>query len=230
MSVILAGVLAFLSPCILPLLPFALCHLGALALTGASGGTATAGKRRRGILPLAGAFSLGLALVFLRIGAAASGYGSFVLAGQPVLVWVAVLWLGVAGIGLAGPRHVPASLAGKGAALASGLAFGIGLVPCVGPALAAILRQLAQGDAAAQLGGLAALVVYAAAMVAPFILIAALLSAATAKLVGTAQGALRLRRVLALGTLAYAALLAGDRISMIGEWLIGLSDWSWVLV
>lgn len=211
-----AGFIAFFSPCILPVLPFALCWFGA--------------RGAAPVLPAALAFSLGLALAFLQIGLRSSSFGQMLLSARPSLIAVAALWLGVWGACCAFASPPPRQLTGKAAAFASGLAFGMGLIPCIGPALSAILRLTAQSERALQLQGFAALIVYALAMVLPFVLIAPLWLGLLRKIVPLPRRAALLRGGFCLGVAAFAFLLATDRIPLIAEWLVGVSNWSWVLV
>ncbi|MDN3711374.1 cytochrome c biogenesis protein CcdA [Paracoccus cavernae] len=217
-----AGLLAFFSPCILPVLPFALCWFGARGLA-----------RGRGAAPFLSAvfaFSLGIALAFLQIGLGRSGFGQMLLSARPGLTALAALWLGVWGACYAFPSRPPRLLTGKTAAFASGLAFGMGLIPCIGPALSAILRLTAHSERALQLQGIAALIVYALAMALPFMPIALLWLGLLRKIAPSPRRAALLRGGFGLGVAAFALLLATDRIPLIAEWLVGLSDWSWVLL
>jgi cytochrome c-type biogenesis protein len=93
-----AGVLSFISPCVLPLIPGYLSYISGLSLeemrggtTGAAAGVAVAAPAhvRRRVLLSSLAFILGFSLVFIALGASASAIGHFVLAQRSLLAKVA---------------------------------------------------------------------------------------------------------------------------------------------
>jgi len=152
-----AGLVSFVAPCTLPLVPAYLAYAGGIA--GQDLTDATNRERARGRL-LVGTvlFVLGFGLVFVLLGIAAGGIGHAVHAwGTPVQV-VGGLLMTVFGLLLAGIVRLPGSdrnyrfqmpqrLRGLGllAALPFGIVFGIGWTPCVGPFLGAALSLAAQG-------------------------------------------------------------------------------------
>lgn len=148
-AAVLAGLLSFLSPCVLPLVPPYLCYLGGVTFDqlGADGQAEPAVGRR--ILVAALAFVLGFSLVFVAMGATASVIGRLLaehmvllgrIAGVVILV-MGLHFLGVFRLGLLmrEARFHNAGAAGPVGAFVMGLAFAFGWTPCVGPALAAIL-------------------------------------------------------------------------------------------
>lgn len=179
-SAVGAGLLSFLSPCVLPLVPPYLAWIAGVSLNEISDAEPDPAARRRVTLT-ALVFALGFATVFVSMGATASALGQFVaehldtlskIAGV-VIVLMGLHFLGVFRIGLFNRearidvQKRPTGLAG---AYVVGLAFGFGWTPCVGPVLAAILFTAAQGDSA--LGGAALLGSYAFGMGAPFVVAA----------------------------------------------------------
>lgn len=179
---VLAGLLSFLSPCVLPLVPPYLAWIAGVSLAEISGATAEpdAGARRRVTLT-ALVFALGFATVFVSLGATASALGQFVaqhldtlskIAGVAIAV-MGLHFLGVFRIGLFN-REARISVAkrpvGLPGAYAVGLAFGFGWTPCVGPVLAAILFTAAQSGSSRD--GAALLGAYAFGMGAPFVIAA----------------------------------------------------------
>ncbi len=148
---LVAGVLSFLSPCVLPIVPPYLAYMGGISM-GEMTGTGIA--RRRVILP-ALFFVMGLSTVFLLLGFTASAFGAFVLQNQDLLAKASGVVVIVFGLHFIGVFRIPildreARLdAGDkgGTALGAyvlGLAFAFGWTPCIGPQLGAILSLAAQ--------------------------------------------------------------------------------------
>ena len=175
---LLGGVLSFLSPCVLPIVPPYLAYMGGISM-----GEMTAGgqaARRRVMLP-ALFFVLGLSTVFLLLGFTASAFGAFFLQNQVIFSQVAgavvlifgLHFLGVFRIGLL-DREARLDAGDRGGsalgAYVLGLAFAFGWTPCIGPQLGAILSLAAQ-EASVQRGTLL-LGVYAAGLGIPFLLAA----------------------------------------------------------
>ena len=171
-----AGLVSFLSPCILPLVPPYLCFLAGTSL-----GELTADKSVSvggRVLARATAFVLGFACVFVALGAGASAVGQQVSDHLTLLSRIAGLVIIVLGLHVIGAFRLawlmrdarfhaaaqPASVLG---AFAVGLAFGFGWTPCVGPVLASIL--LLAGTEATVGRGVTLLAAYAAGIGGPFL-------------------------------------------------------------
>ena len=163
----LAGLLSFMSPCVLPLLP---SYLGVLGGGGASGGVGWG--RALG-------FVAGFGVVFIALGATASTLGALlaphkVLLGQlagGLIVFFGLLMLGVFRLpGLMRDTR-PLAAAGRSGPVALGAAFAFGWSPCLGPTLGSILGLAASS---ASLGsGVLLLSAYTLGLAAPFLLAAA---------------------------------------------------------
>ena len=231
-----AGLLSFLSPCILPMVPFYLSYLAGTSVHAAvDGGTLPEGTRRRATVS-ALLFAAGVVTVFVALGATASAAGALVREWFDVLRWMAaglllamgLHFLGVVRIGLLNRTvRMEAGDTGRasyGGAYLIGLAFAFGWTPCVGPVLAAIL-MLAGGNAALMgEGGVARgtllLLAYGVGMTAPFV--------AAAFAIGPfLRFMARFRRHLgavekAMGVLliAFAALIATNGMSLIAYWML----------
>ncbi|MEO0381623.1 MAG: cytochrome c biogenesis protein CcdA, partial [Pseudomonadota bacterium] len=162
MGALLAGLLSFLSPCILPIVPFYLSYLAGVGMNQISAEAEITQRVRLRAFVAACCFALGVITVFIGLGATATAFGQMVREYFDTLRWVAAAiiitmglhFLGVVRIGVlyrqfradAGNTS-NVSLAG---AFVIGLAFAFGWTPCVGPVLAAILFTAAGQDTASQ--------------------------------------------------------------------------------
>lgn len=177
----LAGLLSFISPCVLPIVPPYLCYLAGVSVDELKGDAATAETGRRVVLA-AIAFVLGFSVVFVALGATASVIGQSIARYYDVLTYVAggiiivmgLHFLGVFRIGLLFREariHVESKPAGLAGAFLMGLAFAFGWTPCVGPVLASILFVAGSSDTIWK--GASLLAVYALGIGLPFVLAAA---------------------------------------------------------
>lgn len=173
-----AGLLSFLSPCVLPIVPPYLAYMGGITMTEMTGQEAA---RRKAIWP-ATTFVLGLSTVFLLLGFTASAFGAFFLQNQTLFAQAAGVVVIVFGLHFLGVFRIPfldrearldAGDRGGSAfgAYVLGLAFAFGWTPCIGPQLGAIL-SLAASEADVT-RGTALLAIYAAGLGIPFLLAAA---------------------------------------------------------
>lgn len=177
---LLAGLLSFVSPCVLPLVPPYLAYLAGVSIDELSG-AGTAQKASRRVLLTAFCFVLGFSTVFVILGASASLIGKAVaqyldvlayLAGAVIIV-MGLHFLGVLRIGLLYREariqvdRKPAGLAG---AYVMGLAFAFGWTPCVGPILASILFVAGSEDTVQR--GAMLLSAYAFGLGVPFLIAA----------------------------------------------------------
>ena len=173
-----AGLLSFLSPCVLPIVPPYLAYMGGVSVSDMD---ETAGARRRVFLA-AVFFVLGLSTIFLLLGVAASAMGRLFLQAQEWFVIIAGVvvmifgahFIGVFRIGFL-DREARVETGDRGGsafgAYVLGLAFAFGWTPCLGPILGAILGLAAsEGDVAR---GTLLLGVYALGLGIPFLLVAA---------------------------------------------------------
>jgi cytochrome c-type biogenesis protein len=145
-----AGILSFLSPCILPIVPPYLCFIGGVSLDQLEGEQAEVRAARARVMKAALAFVLGFGTVFVLLGAGAAMAGNFVsenmhilgpIAGAVIII-LGLHFLGVFRISMLYREarfHVQNKPVGLIGAYVVGLAFAFGWTPCVGPILAAIL-------------------------------------------------------------------------------------------
>jgi len=175
---LLAGLLSFLSPCVLPIVPPYLAYMSGISMAEMS---EREGKHNRAILP-ALFFVLGLSTVFLFLGFTASAFGSFFLRNSDLfstLAGVVVMAFGAHFVGIYRIRfldreaRVDAGDRGGSAfgAYILGLAFAFGWTPCIGPQLGAILSLAATETSITR--GTMLLAVYAFGLGIPFLLVAA---------------------------------------------------------
>src|SRR6201995_2983529 len=176
-AALLAGLVSFLSPCVLPLVPPYLIYLTGATIEHVAH-DATAAASRRAVMVSALLFVLGFSTVFVSLGASASLIGSLIrawsaqlsiLAGIVIIV-MGLHFLGLTRIGLLmreGRLTAPKPV-GLWGAYVMGLAFAFGWTPCIGPTLAAILSVAAAEATVAKGAGL--LAVYSAGLGIPFLL------------------------------------------------------------
>lgn len=174
-----AGVLSFLSPCVLPLVPPYLTYMSGASFAQLRDDGAAAGVLWRRSVMTSLFFVLGFSVVFITLGATATVFGQAFRQALPILtpiagvliIFMGLHFLGVFRIGLLDRqmRHQgPGAASGPLGGFLLGLAFAIGWTPCIGPVLAAVLSVAATQDTAAEGAGL--LAVYSAGLGVPFIL------------------------------------------------------------
>ncbi|TYC58689.1 cytochrome c biogenesis protein CcdA [Rhodobacterales bacterium] len=176
-----AGVLSFVSPCVLPLVPPYLGFLAGVSLEQLTGESEDRTAASRRVFLSALVFVLGFSTVFVLLGATASFLGQFIrsyldylgyIAGAAIIV-MGLHFLGVFRIGLLYREarvHVEKKPAGPLGAYFIGLAFGFGWTPCVGPILAAILFVAGTEDTVGK--GALLLSAYALGLGIPFLIAA----------------------------------------------------------
>ena len=179
---VVAGLLSFLSPCILPIVPFYLCYMVGLTAENIKADLENDHKLHIRLITASIFFALGVTTIFVLLGMGATATGQIFRTWQEELSYVAALILLTFGIHFLGLLRIPllyreARLTVKQnnpttfiGSYIMGLAFGFGWTPCVGPALASILI-LAAGEDSIRHGALL-LFVYGASMTFPFILAA----------------------------------------------------------
>ena len=170
-----AGMLSFLSPCVLPLVPGYVSMVSGLSAAELDG---AAHRDQRALLVGIGGFVAGFTVVFTALGAAASGVGRLLLDHQRTLdiaAGAAVVLLGLWLAGIGTPRlflaerrfHPRPSRLGRWAPPVMGMAFAFGWTPCIGPVLGAVLGLAAERATLAS--GLVLLVAYSLGLGVPFL-------------------------------------------------------------
>ncbi len=221
-----AGVLSFLSPCCLPLVPAYLGYIG-----GSSAQVDTRPGQSR-VVVSALLFVLGLATVFTLLGATASLVGQILLDYRPLVAKLAgllIIFFGLYLSGLLSPTFLMGerrvdflSLRGQGqlGAFLMGAAFGVGWTPCIGAILGSILLLASQSQTVTQ--GMVLLFIYALGLGLPFV--------AMALAVDRSRGVMswlkrRMRWVQILGgtvLVVMGVLVFTDRLTLISAWFVGI--------
>lgn len=229
-SAFLAGVLSFLSPCVLPLVPVYLGYV--------TGSTLHDTPSRRRTMAHAAAFVAGFGTVFVLLGASVGLVGAWLIDRVPLILRFGGIFVILMGLHLAGVVRLPFLYAEKrlnvdvgndpsviSAALV-GVVFGAGWTPCIGPVLGAILSLAAASGTALQ--GALLLAVYTVGLGIPFLLAAA----GAERLLQHARRAGRLLRgaEVASGLLLVVVgiLLFTDRFTQLNAFFIRLTP-EWLL-
>jgi cytochrome c-type biogenesis protein len=180
-GVALAGLVSFLSPCVLPLVPPYLGYLGGMTIEQMTAERGLEARAWRRVVLAAFCFVIGFTTVFVGLGAGASVVGQFIHTYKAELAMVAGAVIILFGLHFLGLLRIPllyrearyhaqmdgATLVG---AYVMGLAFAFGWTPCIGPILATVLALAANE---ATLGaGVGLLFVYSLGLGIPFLLAA----------------------------------------------------------
>ena len=180
-----AGLVSFVSPCVLPLVPGYLATISGLSAEELRG---SSGAQLRAVVLRATLFILTFSAIFIALGMTATGLGRTLTDHRQTLENIAGIAIIVMGAFFVLALFVPmlnrewridalAQRAGRGGPLVAGAAFAIAWTPCVGPALASILGLAATQDTVAKGGGL--LAVYSAGLAVPFLITAIAFNRAT---------------------------------------------------
>jgi len=171
------GILSFLSPCVLPLLPAYISYLAGASVDDIKASTAL----RKSLIFNALGFALGLSLVFISLGAGASLLGGFLLQQGNLLRKIGGIIVVIFGIHHTGLITLPflnyekrLQVKGKAPgffkAMLLGITFSFGWTPCIGPILGSVL--ILAGNTKNIMQGMGLLGVYSLGMSIPFVLIA----------------------------------------------------------
>jgi cytochrome c-type biogenesis protein len=180
---LVAGIVSFLSPCVLPIVPPYLAYMSGVTVTEM---TDEKSARRKAVVA-ALCFVLGLSTVFILLGFAASAFGAFFLQNQTLFAQISGVVIIIFGLHFVGVIRIPfldrearMDAGDQGGtsfgAYVLGLAFAFGWTPCIGPQLGAILSLAASEGSVAR--GTMLLGVYAVGLGLPFLLAAIFISRA----------------------------------------------------
>lgn len=237
----IAGIISFLSPCVLPVVPAYLGQLGAIAVVGFGSGNADAyepiGTRRWRALRAAIAFVLGFGSIFTLLGLTVYVGGSLGVslpllrqAGGVILIVLGLNMMGVVRLGLlarswrpldrfAARRATGGLAATPLGAFGLGAVFAVGWTPCIGPTLGAILGLAALGPSPQ---AVALFVFYSLGLAVPFLALALTLDRAP----GLIRPLLRHGRAVEI---VGGALIVMVGVAVLFDWLfVFASTFSWL--
>ncbi|WP_439142652.1 cytochrome c biogenesis CcdA family protein [Planktotalea sp.] len=230
-----AGLLSFLSPCILPIVPFYLSYLAGVGMNQIAADAEVSPQVRLRAFLAACCFALGVITVFMGLGATATVFGQMVREYFDILRWIAAAiiiamglhFLGVLKIGILYRqfRADAGSTTNVGfvGAYVIGLAFAFGWTPCVGPVLAAILFTAAGQESAGQ--GAVLLFAYGTGMTLPFV-IAALFIGPFMKFMARFRRHLGLiEKLMGALLIVFGLLIATNTINIIAQWMLENVPW-----
>jgi cytochrome c-type biogenesis protein len=175
---VLAGLLSFLSPCVLPLVPSYVSFIAGVSFEELQAG-ATSARTRRAILINSLCFVLGFSLVFVALGAGASLAGQLLFRYQSLIRKAGGVFVILMGLYIGGWLRIPVLMrewradlgnrpvSGIGSLLA-GLTFAAGWTPCIGPILGSILTVASVSQTAGS--GILMLCAYSLGLAVPFLI------------------------------------------------------------
>jgi cytochrome c-type biogenesis protein len=229
----LAGLASFLTPCILPIVPFYLCYMAGVSMSdlgedGTPPSDEAAAATRRKVLISSILFSAGVITVFVGLGASASLFGQQVREHFDILRIVAAVIIGILGIHFLGIVKIPvlyrqarfdvAAPAGVLGPYLVGLAFAFGWTPCVGPVLAAILFTASAQDSASQ--GAQLLFAYGVGMTLPFVVAALFFGPFMRWMKGIRRYLGLMERVIGVILIIFAILIGTNTVGVIAQWML----------
>nr|WP_321443011.1 cytochrome c biogenesis protein CcdA [uncultured Cohaesibacter sp.] len=227
---LVAGLLSFLSPCILPIVPFYLSYLAGVGMNQITAdATIDSAVRKRAVLA-AMCFSAGVITIFMLLGLAATLFGQLVRDYFDILRWIAagviiimgLHFLGVIRIGILYRQFRSdagaTSNVGYLGAYVIGLAFAFGWTPCVGPVLASILFMAAGADAATQ--GSLLLFAYGVGMTLPFVIAAMFIGPFMRWMAGFRKHLGLIEKLMGGLLILFGVLIATNSINWIAQWMI----------
>lgn len=226
----LAGLMSFLTPCVLPIVPFYLSYLAGVGMDRLTAeGPIDAGVRRRAVVSSI-FFAAGVITVFMAFGATASVFGQVFRDWFDVLRWIAAAiiiamglhFLGIIKIGIL-YRQLRADVGDTSnvsylGAFVIGLAFAFGWTPCVGPVLAAILFTAAGTETAAR--GALLLFVYGVGMTLPFVVAALFVGPFLRWMKGFRRHLGTIEKVMGAMLVLFGVLIATETVNVIANWMV----------
>lgn len=229
LGVALAGLVSFLSPCVLPLVPPYLGYLSGTTIEEMTGRDRIDAQLWRRVVLASLLFVLGFTTVFVALGAGASVLGQWVQANKGHLSLIAGIIIIAFGLHFLGLLRVPmlyrearfharmhgASLAG---AYLMGLAFAFGWTPCIGPVLATVLTLAASEESLG--AGVRLLLVYSLGLGVPFVLAAMAIGPFIAFLQRFRKHLRRVEMVMGVLLLATGVMMLTGSLNWFGQWLI----------
>ncbi len=219
-----AGVLSFVSPCVLPLVPAYLSWMTGLTVAEISEST-----RRARVIGPAILFVLGFSTVFVAFGATASVLGRVLMEYRDVIEMLAGVVVIAFGVLMLGIIHLPwlygearadmgrARSFGRASSYVMGAAFAAGWTPCVGPILGTILTMAGSSGSVSQ--GSLLLVAYSLGLGVPFVVVAVVFERVSGVMRWLTRHAHVINRVAGVILIAVGVLILTGRFGMLASWL-----------
>jgi cytochrome c-type biogenesis protein len=225
-----AGVVSFLSPCVLPLVP---SYLSMMSGVGAQDLSSPSDSDRRRLVRSTLLFVAGFTAVFAIIEATANGLGRLIephQIGLDEVAGVVIIVMGLIFAGLLRPEwllrerrvHVLPSRLGPWAAPVMGMAFAFGWTPCIGPALAAVLGLASSSHTLGR--GEIMLVSFSFGLGVPFVVLGLAFGRLTGVLGFTRRHLRAINVVSGLGLAALGVLLLTDNVHVVSTFFSNLLD------
>jgi cytochrome c-type biogenesis protein len=216
-----AGILSFLSPCVLPLVPSYVSFITGMNLEDLQ-------RSRRTTLVHAALFVAGFTLIFLALGAGATVFGQIMIRYRDVIARVGGVLIILFGLYLLGVfnlaflmkdtrLHLANKPLGYFGTVVVGIAFGAGWSPCIGPILGAILTMAANEADLAR--GLTLLFAYSLGLAVPFMAAALMVDRFLAAFAKLRQYMVWVNRTAGALLILVGVLMVSNRFTMLANWL-----------
>lgn len=226
----LAGVVSFLSPCILPVVPSYVAFVSGLTLEEVREGS---GHARRSAVMHSVLFVAGFALVFMTLGLVATAVGTPIARALPWLSRIGGVVILLLGLYLLGVLPVawlsreirlgaPSKAAGPLGSVFVGMAFGAGWTPCIGPILASILLYTSLESTMVE--GMFLLGAYAAGLGLPFVAASSALNVFLAETARAKRWLVPLQRVAGAVLVVVGVLMVSGRFAALTGMLAGMGQ------
>jgi cytochrome c-type biogenesis protein len=231
----LAGLLAFFSPCILPMVPFYFSYMGGMSVSELRGqGEIPPGAQRR-LFISALFFALGVTTIFGLMGLGVTAAGQAFREWKEWLTYVAAAVIFVFGLHFLGILRIPLLMREARmestadpktvfGAYVMGLAFGFGWTACVGPVLASILFIASTKDTLMQ--GTMLVLTFGLAMTSPFVVAAAFARPFLGWVARNRRFMGHVEKAMGVMLIVFAVLIATNSVSLLADWLIRNFDWT----
>ncbi len=224
-----AGLVAFFTPCILPMVPFYLSYMAGISMSELQGDDEIAPGAQRRLVVSAFFFALGVTTIFGLLGLGATAAGQAFAQWKQELSYIAAAIIFVFGLHFLHVIRIPflmreARMESKMdpstvvGAYVMGLAFGFGWTACVGPVLASILMVASMKDTLMQGGTL--LVTFGLGMTAPFVVAAVFAKPFLAFMARNRKYMPYVEKVMGVMLIIFAILIATGSVNAISNWMI----------
>lgn len=225
----LAGLIAFFTPCILPMVPFYLSYMAGISMAELQGDGKIAPGAQRRLIISAVFFALGVTTIFGLLGLGATALGQTFAQWKDILSYVAAAVIFVFGLHFLHVIRIPflmreARMQSKMdpstvlGAYVMGLAFGFGWTACVGPVLASILFVASMKETLWQGGTL--LVTFGLGMTAPFVIASVFARPFLGFMARNRKYMPYVEKVMGVMLIIFALLIATGSVNALSNWLI----------